>query len=123
MKGVPIVDQHFQERRLRIAFHPLDERFEVTNTAIEKDPAWIADISVLWRADFQLLPFLMNYLSKPKERRPLRAEEEKQISEAVQRLVNLKGYTLSALEIAVQTTEEQVSDIFARINSQGCRLN
>ncbi|GBC92420.1 hypothetical protein HRbin15_00890 [bacterium HR15] len=123
MKGIPIIDKHFQQRRLRIAFNPLKEKFEVTNTAIERDPAWIADISVLWQPDFDQYAFVYAFLERLNERRGLTEEERKRIPQAIQRLVNLINYPLTALEISVSATEEQVSEIFVRINSQGRALN
>lgn len=123
MKGVPIVDQNFQARRLRIAFNPLEERFEVTNTAIERDPSWIADISVLWQPGFDHYEFVSEFLERLSERRELLSDDRKRIPKAIQRLVNLIGYLLTALEISLSASEEQVSDIFVRINSRGRTLN
>ncbi|BCZ87271.1 hypothetical protein TthAA37_14810 [Thermus thermophilus] len=123
MKGVPIVDKNFQKRRLRIAFNPLEEKFEVTNTAIERDPNWVPDISLLWRPDFDQYAFVSLYLERLGERRELTPEVRKRIPQAVQRLVNLINYPMTALEISVQATEEQVSEIFVRINSRGRSLN
>lgn len=123
MKGVPIVDKDFMPRRLRIAFNPLEERFEVTDAAIERDPTWIADISILWRPDFDPYSFVSDFLEKVAARRPLSAEDRKRIPKAIQRLVNLINYPLTALEISLTATEEQVSEIFVRINSRGRTLN
>lgn len=123
MKGVPIVDKNFRQRRLRIAFSPLEEKFEVTNTAIERTPTWIPDISVLWQPDFDQYAFVYQFLKHLAGRRGLRPEERKQIPQAIQRLVNLINYPLTALEISVTATEEQVSEIFVRINSRGRMLN
>ena len=61
MKGVPIRDKDFRERRIRIAFNPLKERFEVANTAIERDVSWIADISTLWKSDSYLYTFISKF--------------------------------------------------------------
>ena len=33
---------------MRIAFHPQDQTFEVTDAAIERDPDFIPDITALW---------------------------------------------------------------------------
>lgn len=46
-RGKPVLDENFQERRLKIAFRPRDGRFEVTDAAVEKDPEFIPDISKL----------------------------------------------------------------------------
>jgi hypothetical protein len=122
IKGVPIVDKDFHQRRLRIAFTPLEERFEVTNTAIERDPAWIPEISVLWQPDFDQYAFVSDFLENLAQRRDLQQDERKRIPQAIQRLVNLINYPMTALEISATATE-QVSEIFVRINSQGRTLN
>jgi len=123
MKGVSIVDKDFRQRRLRIAFNPLKEKFEVTNTTIERNAAWIPDISVLWQPDFEQYAFVSQFLEHLNQRRGLTSEERKRIPQAIQRLVNLIKYPLTALEISANATEEQVSEIFVRINSLGRTLN
>lgn len=47
-RGKPVLDENFQERRLKIAFRPRDGRFEVSDAAIARDPEFIPDISALW---------------------------------------------------------------------------
>ena len=42
--GQQVVNKDYKTVRIRIAFNPLEERFEVTNPAIEKNKAWIPDI-------------------------------------------------------------------------------
>src|SRR5690606_37339406 len=46
--GQRVLTKNYETVRIRIAFHPLEERFEVHNPAIAKDPAWIDDISCLF---------------------------------------------------------------------------
>ncbi|HBT99772.1 MAG TPA: hypothetical protein DEA60_01670 [Thermotoga naphthophila] len=123
MKGVRIVDKNFDHKRLRIAFNPLEEKFEVTNTSIERDPTWIADISILWQEGFRLYDFIFNFMKRLEERRGLNEEERQRIPQAIQKLVNLVNYPMTALEISASATEEQVSEIFVRINSRGRTLN
>lgn len=123
MKGVPIIDKNFRQHRLRIAFHPIEEKFEVTNTAIERSVEWIPDISVLWQPDFDQYAFISEFMERIAERRRLSVEDRRRIPEAIHRLVNLINYPLTALEISAHATEEQVSEIFVRINSQGRSLN
>lgn len=123
MKGVPILDQNFKPVRLRLAFHPLAQRFEVTNVAIERDVEWLPDISVLWQPSTKLLAFVNQFLDRLEKKRPLSEKEREQIYEAIDRLVDLQKYPLTALEVSSSVTEEQVADIFVRINSQGTPLN
>lgn len=43
--GQEVVRADYKKKRIRIAFNPIEERFEVANPAIEKDSAWISDIA------------------------------------------------------------------------------
>lgn len=122
MKGVPIVDAEFRQRRLRIAFNPLESKFEVSNSAIARDPTWIPDISVLWKPELNLHQFITDFLTHlPEQKVP--EDQGKQIVDAIQTLVNLIWYPLTALEISYDASEEEVAEIFVRINSGGRTLN
>jgi len=50
MLGRSIVDKSYRKVRIAIAFHLGEERFEVTNPAIRRDRAWLADIATLFAA-------------------------------------------------------------------------
>ena len=52
----------------------------------------------------------------------LSSEDEDLISHNLDRLFDLQKYPFTALEIAPTVDEEQVADIFVRINSEGVRL-
>lgn len=43
--GLMVTGSDYKKRRIRIAFNPVTETFEVLNPAIEKDSKWISDIS------------------------------------------------------------------------------
>ena len=43
--GEQVVTKDYKRTRISIAFHPGEERFEVTNAAIQRDRGWIADIA------------------------------------------------------------------------------
>ncbi len=123
MKAVPVITKNFKSQRIKIAFHPLSEKFEVSNAAIEKDAEWIPDISILWQPDTKPHAFKTKFLEKLGKRRPLTAEEEDIIHERIDRLIKLEEYPLTALEISSSVDEDKVSEIFVRINSKGEALN
>ena len=50
--GEPVIGSNYRKKRIKIAFHPLEQRFEVANPAIEKDGAWIPDIAPLYQPGF-----------------------------------------------------------------------
>jgi hypothetical protein len=123
MKATPVVDEKFRSRRIRIAFHPLDEHFQVTNPAIEKDATWISDISKIWDGSTSNFMFITAYLQRVKEKRTLTPEEEKRIASAIDRLQKLIDYPLTVLEVSSSVNEDHVAEIFVRINSKGTPLN
>jgi hypothetical protein len=123
IKGIPVKNKEFREERIRIAFHPLDSKFEVSNSAIENDVEWIADSSVLWKPDTSSYNFIQDFLNRLKARRSLSLEEEKEIPIAIDRLVKLQDYPITALEVSYSVNEDQVAEIFVRINSKGTPLN
>ena len=43
--GREVVTKNYERVRIRIAFHPLEEKFEVSNPAIAKNASWITDVS------------------------------------------------------------------------------
>jgi hypothetical protein len=53
--GKEVLTQDYETTRIRIAFHPVEEKFEVSNPAILKDTAWIADVAELFSPNAKLL--------------------------------------------------------------------
>lgn len=123
MRGKPVVDQDFNNVPIRLAFNPSEERFEVTNPAIERDPEWIVEISALWASSTGQYTLIQQFINRLAEKRPLSDTERERIHMAITRLVDLKNYPMTSLEISSTVNEEQVSEIFVRINSQGISLN
>ena len=52
--GRPVVNKSYSQKRIIIAFHPGEERFEVANAAICKSQEWIPDIAVVFAPDIRL---------------------------------------------------------------------
>lgn len=122
-RGQPIIDENYQKRRIEIAFRPRDGKFEVCDAAIRKDPEFIPDISILWTSGKSSRKMVNDFLENLEGKRELSDEEEEVISHNLDRLFDLQKYPFTALEIAHTVEEEQVADIFVRINSEGVKLN
>lgn len=122
LNGLPVVNQDYVAQGIRIAFRPRDETFEVTDAAIVKDPEFIADISEVFShsASYSYIGKFMNRL---KEYREVPPEEEERVSAAIDRLFDLRSYPFTALELPATVDEEQVAEVFVRINSSGVTLN
>ncbi|GIU85377.1 MAG: hypothetical protein KatS3mg008_2152 [Acidimicrobiales bacterium] len=123
IKAVPVIGKDFSPRRIRIAFHPQEQRFEVTNPAIERDAAWISDISELWKPNTNTFTFVNEFLKRIKEDREVSEDKKNDIANAITRLEKLLDYPLTTLEVSSSVDEDQVAEIFVRINSKGTPLN
>lgn len=122
-RGKPVLDADYAKRRIEIAFRPRDGRFDVADAAIRHDPEWIADISQLWASGKSSYQMVKGFLDRLKDKTGVGDEVEGQISHNLDRLFDLQKYPFTALEIASSVDEEQVADIFVRINSEGVKLN
>lgn len=123
LKGIPVVREDFRKERVRIAFRPKDSLFEVADAATGRDPEYIADISELWAGSMTLNRFVKDFLKRLRDHREVSDDEEDHISEAIGRLFNLQEYPFTAMELSSSMNEEQVSEVFVRINSKGKSLN
>jgi hypothetical protein len=67
--------------------------------------------------------FIKDFIGKLREYREVSDEEEDQLSDSIDRLYDLQGYPFTALELSPALTEEQVAEVFVRINSTGKSLS
>lgn len=123
INGIEIIRENYKNEKLKIAFDPLQEKFEVTDAAILRDKSFIPDISILWEVNFDLFTFVSDYLKGLKESHELSDEDETKIKKSIIRLQALRNFPLTALELSKDISEEHVADVFVRVNSKGTPLN
>ena len=122
-RGKKVLDVDYRERQIDVAFRPRDGKFEVADAAIRRDPEWIANISDIWALGRSSYQIVKGFLKQIEAKGPLSAEDQERIEHNLDLLFDLQKYPFTALEIASTVEEEQVADIFVRINSEGVRLN
>ena len=122
-RGKQVLDADYKERAVEIAFRPRDGKFEVADAAIRRDPEWISNISELWCSKKSSRKLVNDFIERLSAKASLSDDEEEGIAHNLDRLFDLQKYPLTALEIAPSVEEEQVADIFVRINSEGVKLN
>lgn len=123
MKGVPVTRENYEHELIHIAFNPLEERFEVADAAIIRDKSFIPNISSIWQNEVSIFEVVDDYLLQLRKSRDVGNEEVKQVQSAVQRLEKLRTFPFMALELVSDISEEQVSEVFVRINSKGVSLS
>lgn len=115
--GREVLTKDYETIRIRIAFHPLEQRFEVANPAIDKDPAWIADISDLFGVSAKLLHTVRAYKQANKQ------ADEDVVAESLQSLSKITSNMVGIIELAEDLDIETVTEIFIRVNSAGAQLS
>lgn len=130
MYGITIKDKDYKERKIRISFDPLKREFAVWSQAYERDPEWISEISTVFFADKEhnVSKLRKAYIktvneSREKNNEPeLTEDEEDLIEDNINDLLNLGIYSLPTLKINAKADEEDVAEIFVRVNSGGQNL-
>lgn len=123
VQGVDIVRENYEKEKIEISFNPLTERFAVSDAAIKKDRSFIPDISILWNKSTDIFELVDNYIHNNEEVANLSQEDIKKVRKSISKLSNLMNFPFTALELSASITEEQVAEIFVRINSEGKPLN
>jgi hypothetical protein len=123
LTGTPVLRENYKHERIKIAFRPTDQTFEVTDAAISNDPEFIPDIGQLWAGDMPYGKFVRNFMDRLRGRREVDQEEEYRLEEFIDRVRDLQGYPFTALELSSNVDEEQVAEVFVRINSAGTLLS
>ena len=115
--GMPIMTQDYDTSRIRISFHPTEERFEVANPAIAKDVSWLTDVADVFAPEASLVELTDNYADKnPKA-------DRKRVSLILERLRKIVNNNVGVIELAEDLDIDTVTEIFIRVNSSGAVLS
>ena len=123
IKGQEIIRENYTNAIIVIAFNPLEEKFEIPDASIRKNPRYFQNVSVLWQPNINIFKVINEFITHLRKSVEINEDEEQKIQNAFMQLKNLESYPFSALELSPDITEEQVADVFVRINSQGKTLN
>ena len=123
VKGVQVIKEGHAKENIEIAFNPLREKFTVADAAVRRDRAFIPNISKVWSDNQSLITMSREYIEGLQSVRHLEEEEKGVIEKSLSKLHSLMSFPLTALELAPGINEEQVADVFVRINSKGTPLN
>jgi hypothetical protein len=115
--GREVLTKDYETVRIRIAFHPQDEKFEVANPAIRKDAAWIDDVAEVFAPEASLTELTDAYT----ERNP--AADRKRVSRVLEKLRKILNNHVGVIELADDLDIETVTEIFIRVNSAGTELS
>jgi hypothetical protein len=128
LKGISVIRENYSTEKIEIAFRPTDETFEVTDVAIRRNPEYLPNISDLFAKGASQYQITGGYIGKLRkvradQGRDLSTDEVANCEKALQRLFNLNSFPFTSLQLSSSIDEEQVAEVFVRINSQGKPLN
>lgn len=118
--GQEVFGSDYRKKRIKIAFNPREEKFEVSNPAIEKDSIWISDISKIFTNDFNTFSYIFKYCS---ENNISDMEEQSKLANTITNLIAIKNNNLGIIDLSHKLDIETVTEIFIRINSKGVVLS
>jgi hypothetical protein len=112
-----VLTKDYETVRIRIAFNPLEQRFEVANPAIRKDSAWLPDVAELFSPDAKLLQITKAFVTGNPE------IDEDALFGTLERLRKITNNHVGVIELAEDLDIETVTEIFIRVNSAGAELS
>lgn len=115
--GREVLTKEYETVRIRIAFHPQEERFEVANPAIRKDAAWIEDVAEVFAPEASLTELTDDY----SEKNP--SADRRKVSRVLERLRKIINNHVGVIELSDDLDIETVTEIFIRVNSAGVELS
>jgi hypothetical protein len=114
--GEYVINKEYDKVRIKIAFNPQTEAFEVQNPAILKDKSWIPDISEVMNSG-SIIQIVRKYAE-------LNADKDiDAIERNISNLLSIQHKQIGTIDLAHDLDIETVTEIFIRINSQGVVLS
>lgn len=115
--GRMVLTKDYETLRIRVAFNPLEERFEVSNPAIQKNSEWIYDVADVFAPDSSLTDLTDEFA----EKNP--TIDKRKISRILENLRKIINNNVGVIELAEDLDIETVTEIFIRVNSAGTELS
>lgn len=111
-----VINKDYDKVKIKIAFNPLTETFEVQNPAILKDKTWISDVSEIMNAA-SLLKSINSYLKLNPE------ADAAKVEASISNLLSIQHKQIGVIDLAHDLDIDTVTEIFVRINSKGVALS
>ena len=119
--GQLVLNKDYKEVQIKIAYNPTakgDESFfEVCNTAIERDPLWVNDISPILNGQMSISQARKAYMALNED------ADEDFIENKLEELKAIKNRQIGIIELDASLDIDTVTEIFIRINQKGVVLS
>ena len=101
-----VVDKDYARIKIKIAFHPITQKFEVQTPIIQKDKAWLPDIAVFFGSGFSLIKLNKAYTAANPD------ADAELVESSLGQLANLAKRQIGVIELNHELDIETVTEIF-----------
>ncbi|NUO19391.1 DUF262 domain-containing protein [bacterium] len=115
--GREVVTKDYETVRIRIAYHPIERRFEVTNPAIKKDKSWLPDIAEVFAPTASMFSLVNEYCQKNE------SASQDAVFKSLEGLRQITNNSVGLIELEADLGIETVTEVFIRVNSAGTELS
>lgn len=115
--GQEVITQDYETTRIQIAFNPQTLAFEVLNPILQKDNAWIHDVSTIFTPQFSMLDAVDAYCAKNP------SADKNSVFKSLESLRGIVNNLVGLIELDSDLSIEEVTDIFIRVNKEGQSLD
>ncbi|MCU0472501.1 MAG: DUF262 domain-containing protein [Bacteroidales bacterium] len=115
--GRQVLTKDYETVRIRIAFNPLEEKFEVANPAIQKNSIWIYDIAEVFSPESSIIDLTDDYAKRNPD------IDIRPVSKVLENLRKIVNNHVGIIDLAEDLDIETVTEIFIRVNSAGAELS
>ena len=115
--GQYVVTKDYKRVRIKIAFNPITEKFEVQTPIILRDKTWIPDISEILDGQSNSFSYINTYLAENP------SMDKDHAVKSISKLFDLTKKQVGLIDLAADLDIETVTEIFIRINAQGVVLS
>jgi len=127
MRGKEIIDEKFNTKPIIISFNPLTRELRVGDNGTKRGAEWIYDIGEVFLNEARNFAYISETVqsiadSRKKAGVELTNDEKQIIAQNIIDLLSLGDFNIPTLEINGDADEEDVADIFVRVNSGGTQL-
>lgn len=115
--GIEVLTDDYETVRIRIAFNPQEETFEVANPAIRKSAVWISDVAEVFNSSTSMFSLVSSYCIANPEC------SQDAVFKVLEKLRGIVHNHVGIIELADDLDIETVTEIFIRVNSAGAALS
>ena len=116
IRGREVMTKDYKPVRIKIAYNLITGQFEVLNSAIVRNSAWIPDISTQFSADYSFMSTVREYMQRNPD------ADENAVAKSLERLNHIIYNQIGLIELNHDLDIETVTEIFIRVNSSGTTL-